>query len=155
LGFLIVGGVFVVLGLFFFLLRKKIFPSLLHHSLLQTVFKEDADKYKSPEAALSQMLEAEQVQKQNIKNHLADVAKDVSYMYVMTRMIRSGGKLVSSLFSKKGRSDESAKTNYESSSGPDIKKIITNSLWATGTELLLSLFFSGKKGAQSAKQESQ
>lgn len=155
LGFLIAGGLFMVLGLFFFLLRKKIFPKLLHHSLLQMVFKEDADKYKSPEAALSQMLEAEQVQKQNIKKHVADAVKDVSYMYVMIRFIRSAGKLATSIFSNKDRSAERQKTNYESSSGGAIKKIITNSLWATGTELLLSFFSSGKKGPESAKRESQ
>ncbi len=151
LGFVIAGGVFIVLGFFFFVLRKKIFPKLLHHSLLQMVFKEDADKYKSPEDALSQMLEAEQLQKQNIRKHVAEAVKDVSYMYVMTRLIRSAGKFATSLFSGRGQSEEVTKRHHESSSGSEIKRIITNSLWATGTDLLLSLFSSGKKGAQNAK----
>lgn len=152
LGFLITGAIFIVLGFFFFLLRKKVFPRLLHHSLLQMVFKEDAGRHKSPEEALSQMLEAEQVQKQNIKKHMAEAVKDVSYMYVMLRLMRSGGKMVASLFNKINGSEERTKRNCEGSSSSDIKKIITNTLWSTGTELLLNLFFSGKKKAKQGSQ---
>lgn len=144
LGFLITGGIFAIIGLFFFMLRRKIFPRILHNSFMQLVFKKDAHKYKNPEAALNEMLMVEQTQKNNIKHHVSETAKDISYMFALTRLVRMAGKMVVPFFNGKDRDSEN-ETNRRHSRGLGIKRIIGSSIWSAAVELLLSKVFSGAK----------